>query len=141
MWLTAGETRGVSNPNKWNEFSDIRKIHRTCRTKGFLTKFILRPTPLLAAPSRKTLNLPSTNRRAAGIFVVSRAGEEYDVSKSEILVGFATTVRDARKASGVFVGFELEKAVRVCQGVCLIPEFPGVGARPAGEKGSRSCII
>ena len=49
-----------------------------------------------------------------GIFVVSRAGEEYDVSKSEILVGFATTVRDAREASGVLVAFELEKAVRVC---------------------------
>jgi hypothetical protein len=45
---------------------------------------------------------------------VSRAGEEYDVSKSEILVGCATTVRDARKTSGVLVGFELEKAVRVC---------------------------
>ena len=64
MWLTAGETRGVSKPNKWNEFSDIRKIHRTCRTKGFLAKLILRPTPLLAALTPKTLNLPSRNRRA-----------------------------------------------------------------------------
>jgi hypothetical protein len=51
---------------------------------------------------------------SAGIFVVSRAGEEYDVSKSAILVGFATTVRDARKAGVVLVAFELEKAVRVC---------------------------
>jgi hypothetical protein len=45
---------------------------------------------------------------------VSRAGEAYDVSKSEIPVGYATTVRDAGKASVVLVVFDLEKAVRVC---------------------------
>ena len=28
--ITAGDTRRVSKPNKWNEFSDFRKIHRTC---------------------------------------------------------------------------------------------------------------
>jgi len=69
---------------------------------------------------------------------VLRAGKAYDVSNSEILVGFATTVRDAGKASVVLVVFDLEKAVRVCQAVGLIPEFPGVGARATGEKGSRS---
>jgi len=46
---------------------------------------------------------------------VSREGEAYDVSKSEIPVGHVTTVRDARKASVVLaVFFDLEKAVRVC---------------------------
>ena len=62
------------------------------------------------------------------------------MSKSEIPIGYATTVRDARKASVVLVVFDLEKAVRVCQAVGLIPEFPGVGARATGEKGLRSCI-
>ncbi len=37
------------------------------------------------------------------------------MSKSEIPIGYATTVRDARKASVVLVVFsDLEKAVRVC---------------------------
>jgi len=45
---------------------------------------------------------------------VSRAGEAYDVFKSEIPVGYAKTVRDARKASVVLVVFDLEKAVHVC---------------------------
>jgi hypothetical protein len=51
---------------------------------------------------------------SAGIFVVSRAGEEYDVLKSTIPVGFATTMGDARKVSVVLVVFDFQKAVRVC---------------------------
>jgi len=51
MSIRIGETRGVSKPNKWNEFSGIRKILMTCRTKWVLTKFILKQTPLLSRGS------------------------------------------------------------------------------------------
>jgi hypothetical protein len=52
--------------------------------------------------------------RPAAIFVASRAGEGYDVSKSAILVGYATTLRNTSKASVGLVVFDLEKAIRVC---------------------------
>jgi len=44
----------ASKPKKWNEFSGIRKIHRTCRTKWVLTNFSLRQTPLLHRAAART---------------------------------------------------------------------------------------
>jgi hypothetical protein len=36
------------------------------------------------------------------------------VTKSKTPIGYATTLRDARKASVVLVVFDFEKAIRVC---------------------------
>jgi hypothetical protein len=53
-----------------------------------------------------------------GKFVVSRAAETYEVSKSGTPVGYATAVIDGRKAwrkaTVVLVVANLEKAGRVC---------------------------
>jgi hypothetical protein len=54
MWSNVNERLVAPKPKKWNEFSDIRKIHKVCRIQwNAMPKnpaFVRRASPLKTSP-------------------------------------------------------------------------------------------